>query len=418
MLAEIITIGDEILIGQIVDTNSEFIAKELNKIGVQVYQITSIQDDRVHILQALENAKKRVDIVIVTGGLGPTKDDITKQTFCEFLNDTLVEDKKVLEHVKELYKKHAKHPLLPESLNQALVPSKATVLQNDFGTAPGMWMEKDTTVFVSLPGVPYEMKNLITTEVLPLLVEKFNFPFIYHKTLLTYGMGESEIVKIIHKWEDALPKTVKLAYLPSFGRVRLRLSSKGKNKEEVEVAVDSQMKQLHHLLNEIAIGYEDETSLVQQITKKMIAKNYSLSIAESCTGGAIAEQITSESGVSAFFKGSIVSYATEIKSSVLGVDKQLIEEFTVVSKEVAEAMAIQSKKLFNTNFAISTTGVAGPNKGDTDDEVGTVYIAIVGVDGVVSERFSFGKSRERVIAKATMKALEMLNAIITYKGTK
>ena len=189
MLAEIITIGDEILIGQIVDTNSAFISKELNNIGVQVYQLTSIQDDETHILQALNDAEKRVDIVIVTGGLGPTKDDITKQTFCKFLGDTLVEDKAVLSHVKALYKKFTNHPLLPESLNQALVPSTATVLKNNFGSAPGMWMEKNETVFISLPGVPYEMKRLIESEVLPRIVKRFDCPFIYHKTLLTYGMG-------------------------------------------------------------------------------------------------------------------------------------------------------------------------------------------------------------------------------------
>ncbi len=408
MLAEIITIGDEILIGQIVDTNSAFISKELNKIGLQVYQITSIQDDRTHILQALDNANKRVGLVIVTGGLGPTKDDITKQTFCEFLNDTLVEDKKVLKHVKELYKKHTKHPLLPESLYQALVPSKATILHNKFGTAPGMWMEKDKTVFISLPGVPYEMKNLITSEVIPRLIKKFEFPFIYHKTLLTFGMGESEIVKIIHKWEDALPTEIKLAYLPSFGRVRLRLSSKGTHEEKVKLAVDSQMEIVKELLKEIVIGFEDETTIVQQLLKEFVSKKQTLSIAESCTGGAIAEQITAQSGISSFFRGSIVSYATNVKTSVLGVEESLIKKYTVVSKEVAEAMAIQSTKIFKSDYAISTTGNAGPNKGDTDDEVGTVFIAIASPSGVVSEKYNFGQPREKVIAKATLKALEMV----------
>jgi nicotinamide-nucleotide amidase len=408
MFAEIITIGDEILIGQIVDTNSVFISKELNKIGVQVYQITSIQDDRTHILQALKDAEKRVDIVIVTGGLGPTKDDITKQTFCEFLNDELIEDAKVLSHVKELYKKHTKSNLLPESLFQALVPSKASILFNEFGTAPGMWMEKDTTIFISLPGVPYEMKNLFSTKVIPRLIEKFEFPFIYHKTLLTFGMGESEIVKIIHKWEDALPIEIKLAYLPSFGRVRLRLSSKGIQKEKVKFAVDSQMEILKELLKEIVIGFEDETTIVQQLMKEFVSKKQTLSIAESCTGGAIAEQITAESGVSSFFKGSIVTYATEVKSSVLGVEESLIKEYSVISKEVAETMAIQSTKIFNSDYAISTTGNAGPNKGDADDEVGTVIIAIASPSGVISEKFNFGQPREKVIAKATLKALELV----------
>jgi nicotinamide-nucleotide amidase len=408
MLAEIITIGDEILIGQIIDTNSVFISKELNKIGVQVYQITSIQDERSHILEAFANAAKKVDIVIVTGGLGPTKDDITKETFCEFLNDQLIEDKVVLQHVKDLYRKFTNHPLLPESLNQALVPSKATVLHNKFGSAPGMWMEKENTVFVSLPGIPYEMKNLMKDLVLPKISDKFNRPYIYHKTLLTIGMGESEIVKIIHEWADGLPENIKLAYLPSFGRVRLRLSSKGKIKKEVRGAVDDQMGKLYLLLKDIAIGYEDETTLVQQIAKLFIKTGKTLSIVESCTGGKIAEMITAEPGVSAFFKGSMVAYATNIKSSVLGVDEKLIKKYSVVSSEVAGAMAIQSNKVFETDYAISTTGNAGPKKGDTDDEVGTVYISIASPAGVFTEKFDFGQPRERVIGKASFKALELL----------
>jgi len=376
VLAEIITIGDEILIGQIVDTNSAFLSKELNKIGVQVFQITSIQDERTHILQALKDAEKKADIVIVT--------------------------------VKALYKKHAKHPLLPESLHQALVPSTATVLTNNYGTAPGMWMEKKNTVFVSLPGVPFEMKHLLINEVIPRLVEKYHFPYIYHKTLLTYGMGESEIVKIIYNWEEELPSTIKLAYLPSFGRVRLRLSSVGEKFEKVKKAVDTQMEILQDLLKDIAIGFEDETTIVQRIAEAFIKNKKTLSIAESCTGGAIAEQITAQAGVSAFFMGSIVSYATKIKSSVLGVDKQIIKKHSVVSHEVVKEMALQSKKLFNTDFAIATTGVAGPSKGDTDDEVGTVFIAVAGVNGVYSEKFNFGEPRKKVIKKATMKALELL----------
>lgn len=407
MLAEIITIGDEILIGQIVDTNSVFISKELNKIGVQVYQITSIQDEHSHILEAFSKAEKKVDIVIVTGGLGPTKDDITKETFCKFFDDQLIENKAVLKHVKEIYKKFTTNPL-PESLRQAFVPSKAMVLHNNFGTAPGMWMEKDNTVFISLPGVPYEMKNLIKESVLPKIIKKFNCPFIYHKTLLTVGMGESEIVKIICGWADQLPENIKLAYLPSLGRVRLRLSSKGEIEYKVRTAVDNQMDKLQILLKDIAIGYEDETSLVQQISKLFIKKGLSLSIVESCTGGKITEMITAESGVSAFFKGGMVTYATHVKSSVLGVDEKLINKYSVVSSEVAEAMAIQSNKVFDTDYAVSTTGNAGPTKGDADDELGTVYISIASAAGVFTEKYNFGQPREKVIGRATFKALELL----------
>lgn len=408
MLAEIITIGDEILIGQIVDTNSVFISKALNKIGVQIYQITSIQDDRLHILEALTNAQKRVDIVVLTGGLGPTKDDITKITLCDFFKDQLIENKEVLKHVKQLYKKFTNQQPLPENLNQALVPSKATVLKNDFGTAPGIWMEQDNTVYISLPGIPFEMKNLMNLKVLPKIIEKFDCPFIYHKTLLTIGKGESEIVKIIHQWADALPSNIKLAYLPSLGRVRLRLSSKGFGELKIKKEVDKQMDQLHELLNDIAVGYENETNLVDQIAQLFNTNKKTLSVSESCTGGKIAEMITTEPGISSFFRGSLVAYATDTKTSILGINKNTIDKFSVVSKEVAELMAIASNKVFKTDYAIATTGNAGPSKGDADDELGTVHIAIASPKGVVSKKFNFGQPRERVILKTTYKALEML----------
>lgn len=408
MLAEIITIGDEILIGQIVDTNSAYISKELNRIGVKVYQITSIQDDRNHILQAFEDAKKHADLVIVTGGLGPTKDDITKQTFCDFFDDTLIEDQSVIENVKQLFKKYQLNKPLPANFQQAMVPSKATILMNFYGTAPGMWMERDEIVFVSLPGVPYEMKHLLQEEVLPRVIKRFNRPFIYHKTLLTYGLGESAIAERIANWENELPENIKLAYLPSLGKVRLRLSSSGNNESVLQESIDSRMEILSEMLSDIAIGYEDETSIVGRIAHILNQKNQTLSLAESCSGGAIAEQITSEAGASSFFLGSIVPYKTELKTQILGVPSSLIEEYTVVSIEVAESMAVNCCKLFNTDFAIATTGIAGPTKGDGVDEVGTVCIAIASPRGIVSEKFSFGNDRFRVIEKTINKAFEML----------
>ena len=408
MQAEIITIGDEILIGQIVDTNSAYISKQLNAIGVQVYQITSIQDNREHILTALADARERVDLVLVTGGLGPTKDDITKQTFCEFLDDTLVENTEVLENIKTIFQTYIKRAPLPSNLSQAQVPSTATVLKNAHGTAPGMWMEKDDTVFVSMPGVPYEMKYLLKHEVLPRVIKKYNRPHIYHKTLLTYGKGESEIQEDIKEWEEALPDTIKLAYLPSLGRVRLRLSSSGTNEKELKATVDQQMDALHALLQEIAVGYEDETNIQERIAALLKYKEQSLSLAESCTGGSIAEEITSVPGASTYFKGSIVPYETYQKTAILGVDAALIEKHTVVSAPVVEAMATQCARLFNSEYALATTGIAGPTKGDATDEVGTVYIGIASPTGVFSEKYSFGNLRERVIKKATNKAFELL----------
>ncbi len=407
MLAEIITIGDEILIGQIVDTNSAYISKELNRIGVKVYQITSVQDDKDHILQAFEDAKKHADLVIITGGLGPTKDDITKQTFCDFFDDILIEDQDVIENVKQLFKNYQLSKPLPANFLQAMVPSKATVLMNLYGTAPGMWMERDKAVFVSLPGVPYEMKHLLQEEVLPRIIKRFNRPHIYHKTLLTYGLGESAIAERIADWENSLPENIKLAYLPSLGKVRLRLSSSSNDERVLMESIDSRMEVLNEMLSDIAIGYEDETTIVSRIAHILNQKKQTLSLAESCTGGAIVQQIIAEAGASSFFTGSIIPYKTELKTKILGVPASLIEEFSVVSIQVAESMAVNSCRLFNTDYAISTTGIAGPTKGDGKDEVGTVCIAIASPSGVVSEKFNFGKDRFRVIEKTINKAFEM-----------
>ncbi len=408
MLAEIITIGDEILIGQIVDTNSAYISKELNKVGVKVYQITSIQDDREHILQAFADAEKRVDLVLITGGLGPTKDDITKQTLCSFFDDTLVESQAVIDNIHRIFKINKLEKPLRANLLQALVPSKATVLNNMFGTAPGMWMEKNNTVFVSLPGVPYEMKHLMQNEVLPKIIKRFKRPFIYHKTLLTYGQGESIIAERIEKWENDLPQNIKLAYLPSLGKVRLRLSSSGTDEQTLKNAVNAQMDILNEMLADIAVGYEDETSMIGRIAHILNVKNKTLSVAESCTGGSIAEHITEEAGASSFFKGSIIPYETQLKTKILGVPADLIAKHSVVSLPVAESMALNSCKLFSSDYAIATTGIAGPTKGDGVDEVGTVCIAIASPLGIFSEKFSFGNDRFRVIEKATNKAFEML----------
>ena len=408
MLAEIITIGDEILIGQIVDTNSAYISKNLNTIGVQVYQITSIQDERSHILEALKDASQRVDLVVITGGLGPTKDDITKETICEFFKDSLVENKEVLDTIHSLFLTYFNSTPAPNNLKQALVPSKATVLRNDYGTAPGMWIEENNVVFVSIPGVPYEMKQLFSNEVIPRVMKRFDRPYIYHRTLLTYGLGESTIANRIEAWENDLPKEIKLAYLPSLGRVRLRLSSKGMDKNLVKRKVDEQMALLEEQLEDIAVGYEEDTSIEEQIGKFLIENNKTLSLAESCTGGAIAERFTAHAGASKFFKGSIVPYETVTKVKILGISQELIQEHTVVSQQVAEAMAINVKKLFSTDYAVATTGAAGPTKGDTDAVVGTVFVSIATPDGVITEKFSFGQPRERVIKKATNKAFEML----------
>ncbi|MFG6687827.1 competence/damage-inducible protein A [Mariniflexile sp. HNIBRBA6329] len=409
MLAEIITIGDELLIGQVIDTNSAFIAKHLNKIGVSVYQITSVQDDKAHILKALKDAESHVDIIILTGGLGPTKDDITKKTIAEYFNDALVRDDSVLKNIEELWKHYTGGLLLQVNRDQALVPSKAKVLMNKLGTAPGMWMEKENKVFISLPGVPYEMNALIEELVIPKLKEKYNCPYILHKTLLVYGIGESALAERIEAWEDALPTHIKLAYLPSLGMMRLRLSSKGLNVKEVQDGVQKEINKVLPLIKEEFAGFEDEEGSVEIVIAKQLSKlGKTLAIAESCTGGMIAEQFTTHPGASAYFKGGVVTYSTESKINVLGVSKTDIEAFSVVSSQVVESMASNAMRLFQSDYAVATTGNAGPTKGDSEAEVGTVYIAIATKNSVYSQKFMLGNHRIKVINKAVNKALEML----------
>ena len=408
MQAEIITIGDEILIGQVVDTNSAFIAKALNKIGVSVFQITSVQDDKSHILKSLKEAEDNADIIIITGGLGPTKDDITKTTIAEYFDDVLVQDQSVLENIESLWKKYIKQSLSQVNIDQALVPSKAKVLMNHFGSAPGMWLEKDGKVFVSLPGVPFEMRNLISNAVIPKLQEQFELPFILHKTLLVYGIGESKLAERIEAFEENLPEFIKLAYLPSLGKVRLRLSAKGTDKDSIVAEMDNQLKILAPLIKDVFVGFGEEDSLEAIIGKQLTILGKTLATAESCTGGKIAESITANSGASAYFKGSVVSYATEAKIEVLNIDEQLIEEYSVVSTQVAKAMAANVQKLFNTDYAIATTGNAGPTKGDSNVEVGTVCIAIATPSEVYAKEFQMGNHRIKVINKTVNKALEIL----------
>ncbi len=408
MLAEIITIGDEILIGQIIDSNSAFIGKELNKIGVDVYQITSIGDNKQHILDALQEAESRVDIILITGGLGPTKDDITKHTICEYFDDTLVQNKEVLLQIEKLFAKYIATPISDINRQQALVPSTATVLMNQYGTAPGIWLEKDNKVFVSMPGVPYEMKGLMKSEVLPRLQKKFDRPYIIHKTVLTYGLGESAIAKKIEIWEDNLPPFIKLAYLPNLGRVRLRLSARGNDKELLEETIESRIEALHKIIGDIIVGYEEDETIEVRIGKLLVQRGKTLSVAESCTGGKIAQSFTSNAGASAYFKGGVVTYATQSKVDFLGVDKTIIEKHSVTSAEVAEAMALAAKEKFASDYAVATTGNAGPTKGDGNVEVGTVFIAIATPDLVFSKKYVFSNLRERTIGKAVNKSFELL----------
>lgn len=408
MKATIITIGDEILIGQIVDTNSGFIAKSLDRIGIEIHEIISISDNKSHILETLKNYQNLVDLVIITGGLGPTKDDVTKKTFCDYFDDTLVVNKEVQQHVIELIERVMQRPASQMNIDQALVPSTCSVLHNKVGTAPGMWMKKGETVFVSLPGVPYEMKYLIDNEVIPKIVAEYKRPYIIHKTILTYGQGESLVAERIESWEDYLPEFIKLAYLPSPGRVRLRLTGRGTDKDFIENSIQQQVDLLTNLIGDIIVGF-DEDETIEVVLGRLLSKNgQTIATAESCTGGKIAQMITSVVGASAYFKGSIVCYDTKVKTEVLGISETLIKEHSVVSVAVANEMALAVQRLMKTNYAIATTGNAGPSKGESDAEIGTVCIAIATPNGVFSEKFDFGQPREKVINRAVNKAFEML----------
>jgi nicotinamide-nucleotide amidase len=408
MKATIITIGDEILIGQITDTNSGFIAKSLDKIGVEINEMISISDNKQHILDTFASLQNQVDLVIITGGLGPTKDDITKHTICEYFEDTLIRNQEVEDHIVALFAKTLKLEASQVNKDQALVPSKCQIVFNYFGTAPGMWLQKGNTVFVSLPGVPYEMKGIVTNQLIPKIVREYERPYIIHRTILTYGQGESFIAAQIEDWENNLPEYIKLAYLPSPGRVRLRLSARGSDKAFLEKALDQNIQSLTAIIGDIITGFAEDETIEVVIGKLLTQQKQTIATAESCTGGKISSVLSSVAGASNYFKGSIVSYATEAKINVLHISETLLKEHSVVSAEVAKEMALQAKTIFKTDYAIATTGNAGPTQGDSDAEIGNVFIAIATPKSVVIEEFNFGQPREKVIARTLNKSLEML----------
>jgi len=408
MKAKIVTIGDEILIGQIIDTNSVFISKQLIRIGFEVKKIVSIGDTKEEILKTLEDSLGVYDLVILTGGLGPTNDDITKEAFCKFFNDKLVHNQEILNHIENLFKKFTDNPINELNRAQAFLPSKANLIPNIFGTAAGMSLKKGDTLYISLPGVPFEMKPMLENYIIPNLKKDFKCPYIVNRTLLTYGKGESYIAKKLVDFESHLPSNFKLAYLPNYGRVRLRLSAKSEDKHELESEMDSLVSKLYSIIGDIIVGYETLNPIELEIAKKLIKSNYTLSVAESLTGGLLSSRLTSFPGASNFFKGSVTAYDTNVKINTLGVNKKTIKNHSVVSKEVADEMASNIKNILNSDFSISTTGNAGPTKGDSDCEVGKIFISIATLSDIKSFEFNFGNNREKNINKTVNKALELL----------
>ena len=408
MKASIITIGDEILIGQILDTNSQFIAKSLDKIGIDVHSILSISDDAEQIKKTFSSLQDEVDLVIITGGLGPTKDDLTKKVFCDYFEDILVVNAEVLAHVTEMIENYYKRPISQINKDQALVPSTATILKNVNGTAPGMWMQKRNTVYVSLPGVPFEMKTIISEELIPKLIKEFKRSVILHQTVITYGQGESLVAERISDWEDNLPESIKLAYLPSAGKVRLRLSARGDSEIVLRELLLKNISSLRKIIGDIIIGLEEDETLEIAVADLLQENHFTFATAESFTGGKIAQTMTAIAGASKFFKGGIVAYATEAKVDILKVDRAIIDAHSVVSAEVAKQMALSARKMFMTDYAVGTTGNAGPSKGDSDVDLGTVFIAIATPKEVIVEEFNFGQPREKVIDRGVNQSLEML----------
>jgi nicotinamide-nucleotide amidase len=410
MLAEIITIGDEILIGQIVDTNSAWIAKELNKIGIRIKQISSVSDDKEHILKALAEAHNRAEIILITGGLGPTKDDITKKTLAEYFNVGFVENPEALENVQQLFKKYNR-PLLEVNRLQAQVPENCEIILNKNGTAPGMWFNHNSKVYVSMPGVPFEMMYMMEDQVLPKLKASFKLPVIIHKTILTVGEGESFLAERIADIEDSLPPYIKLAYLPKLGQVRLRLSGYGDNEATLQKEIDSFSDQLLFRVANVVVAEED-ISLEKAILNKMEAKGLTLSVAESCTGGYISHLFTQHPGSSNVFFGGTVSYSYELKESVLGVKNETLWQHGAVSLETVTEMVEGAILNFKSDYAIAVTGVAGPGGGTPDKPVGTVWIAVASATKTVTKKFTFGNKRLQNIERSAISALGMLNTLL------
>jgi len=411
--ASIITIGDELLIGQTIDTNSAFIAQELNKIGVWVRRRVAVGDVYDEIWNALDEESKESDTIIITGGLGPTADDITKPLLCNYFGGKLVMNEEVLAHVKYLFEKIYRRPgpILERNLKQAEVPDVCTVLHNARGTAPGMLFHKDRRVFISLPGVPHEMKGLVTSEVIPRLLNEFRMPAIVHRTVFTAGQGESVIAELLKDFEPALPEHIKLAYLPNYGMVKLRLTAKGNSKAEVETEMQPYFEKLQDLVKEYLVTNEDE-GLEIVVGKLLKAKNKTMGTAESCTGGYIAHLITSVAGSSAYYKGSVVSYDNTVKENLLGVQHEILMSAGAVSKETVIQMANGAVQTLKVDYALATSGIMGPGGGSEDKPVGTVWIAVASKEKTETLKLNLRFDRQRNIAMTAANALNFLRKFI------
>lgn len=407
---EIITIGDEILIGQIVDTNSAWMAAELNAIGVWVQQISSVSDDAKHIVQAIDEAKNRAQIILLTGGLGPTKDDITKRTLLQYFGGCFTFNEEQFAVIDRIFKSYGRE-VSEINRKQAEVPDSCICLVNQNGTAPGMWFDTGTHVIASMPGVPYEMKGLMRSEILPRLAKRFSLPAIVHRTFRTQGVGESMLAEWIADWEDALPSHMKLAYLPSPGEVKLRITAKGENANMLNQEIDHQAEGLYTRIG-AHIYAEGDVKLEELVHKRLLELGKSLSLAESCTGGTIASMLTAMAGASRYFSGSVVAYSNKVKVNSLGVSPDTLRQFGAVSEQTVYEMALGANRVFKSDYAIAVSGIAGPDGGTDEKPVGTVWIAVAKGKDVITRKFKFSTNRERNIRMASLAALKMLSSRI------
>jgi nicotinamide-nucleotide amidase len=405
MRAEIISIGDELLIGQTINTNASWIGQECSKMGIRVVRVTTISDDDSEIVSAVDAAFNHANVIFVTGGLGPTKDDITKHTLARYFETELVRHEPTLKQIEDFFNRRNR-PMLDVNIHQADLPASCVILPNPIGTAAGMWFEKMGKVLVSMPGVPYEMKGIMTNEVFPKLKDKYKLQAIYHRTVMTQGIGESFLADQITDWENRVREAgLSLAYLPSPGMVKLRLTSYEGESRSAEI--DQFFKELVEQYPRYVYGKEDE-SIVHTISKLFIQSSKSLGTVESCTGGSIAQQIISIPGASTFFKGSLVTYTNQLKHEIVDVDSEVLQQKGAVCQEVVEQMAVNGRVKLGVDYCISTSGIAGPDGGTETIPVGTVWIAIAFNDGVLSRQFSFGDNRERTIQMAVLSSMNML----------
>ena len=414
--ASIITIGDELLIGQTIDTNSAFIATELNKIGIWVKRRLAIGDVKEEILEALKLQSKDCQLIIITGGLGPTADDITKLSLCEYFGSEIIVNEEALQNVKNIFTK-LNRPLIQRNLKQAEVPDNCAVLQNGRGTAPGMWFEKDDVVYVSLPGVPNEMIGLIENKVIPKLKEHFILPVIIHKTLFTMGRGESMIADTLENFEKKLPSHIKLAYLPNYGAVKLRLTAKGEKEDIIQAEIEDLFEEMKTLVKEWVVADEDVT--LQEVVAKLLEKHkLFIGTAESCTGGYLAHLFTSRPGSSSSFKGSVVCYANEAKENVLGVQHSTIVTKGAVSEPTVKEMLTGIINVMNVDYAIATSGIMGPDGGTQQKPVGTVWIGVANRKKIKTSQHFFRFDRKRNIELTANMALNILRKFISEEEGK